>query len=86
MVIADEAHRIKSPGGKASLFFKRLRLRSRRRIALSGTPMPHGPLDIYALFRFLDITIFGPSFAAFRQNFAVMGGFQRKQITVSEAR
>ena len=29
IVIADEAHRIKSPGGKASLFFKRLRLRSR---------------------------------------------------------
>jgi SNF2 family DNA or RNA helicase len=81
IVIADEAHRIKSPGGKASLFFKRLRLRSRYRIALSGTPMPHGPLDIYAVFRFLDITIFGPSFAAFRQTYAVMGGFQRKQIT-----
>ena len=81
LVIADEAHRIKTPGGKASLFFKRLRLRSRRRIALTGTPMPHGPMDIYALFRFLDTTIFGPSFAAFRQNFAVMGGFQRKQIT-----
>jgi len=81
LVIADEAHRIKTPGGKASLFFKRLRFRSRHRIALTGTPMPHGPMDIYAVFRFLDITIFGPSFAAFRQNYAVMGGFQRKQIT-----
>jgi SNF2 family DNA or RNA helicase len=81
LVIADEAHRIKTPGGKASLFFKRLRLRSRHRIALTGTPMPHGPMDIYAVFRFLDIKIFGPSFAAFRQNYAVMGGFQRKQIT-----
>ena len=81
LVIADEAHRIKTPGGKASLFFKRLRPRSRRRIALTGTPMPHGPMDIYAVFRFLDISIFGPSFAAFRQNYAVMGGFQRKQIT-----
>jgi SNF2 family DNA or RNA helicase len=81
LVIADEAHRIKTPGGKASLFFKRLRLRSRHRIALTGTPMPHGPMDIYSVFRFLDIRIFGPSFAAFRQNYAVMGGFQRKQIT-----
>jgi SNF2 family DNA or RNA helicase len=81
LVIADEAHRIKTPGGKASLFFKRLRLRSRHRIALTGTPMPHGPMDIYAVFRFLDIALFGPSFAAFRQNYAVMGGFQRKQIT-----
>ena len=33
------------------------------------------------MFRFLDITIFGPSFAAFRQKYAVMGGYQRKQIT-----
>ena len=81
LVIADEAHRIKTPGGKASLFFKRLRLRSHHRIALTGTPMPHGPMDIYSVFRFLDIRIFGPSFAAFRQNYAVMGGFQRKQIT-----
>jgi len=81
LVIADEAHRIKTPGGKASLFFKRLRLRSRHRIALTGTPLPHGPMDIYAVFRFLDITILGPSFTAFRQKYAVMGGFQQKQVT-----
>lgn len=81
LVIADEDHRLKCPGGKASLFFKRLRTVARHRVALTGTPMPHGPMDIYAQFRFLDATIFGPSFAAFRQKYAVMGGFQRKQIT-----
>ena len=43
--------------------------------------MPHGPMDIYAQFRFLDVRIFGPAFTAFRQKYAVMGGFQRKQIT-----
>ena len=43
--------------------------------------MPHGPMDIYAQFRFLDVTIFGPSFTAFRTKYAVMGGYQRKQIT-----
>jgi hypothetical protein len=80
-ILVHNCHRLKAPEGKASLFFKRLRLRSRNRIALTGTPMPHGPMDIYAVFRFLEITIFGPSFAAFRQKFAVMGGFQRKQIT-----
>lgn len=36
LVIADEAHRIKAPGGKASLFFKRLRRRAKVRIALTG--------------------------------------------------
>ena len=81
LVIADEAHRIKAPGGKASLFFKRIRLHSVYRIAMTGTPMPHGPMDVYAIFRFLDITIFGPSFSAFRQTYAVMGGFHNKQIT-----
>jgi SNF2 family DNA or RNA helicase len=80
-IFADEAHRLKTPGGKASMEFKRLRLRASHRIALTGTPLPHGPMDIYAVFRFLDITILGPSFSAFRQKYAVMGGYQRKQIT-----
>ena len=81
LVIADESHRIKAPGGKASMFFKRIRTRAARRVALTGTPMPHGPMDVYAQFRFLDVNLFGPSFSAFRQKYAVMGGFQRKQIT-----
>ena len=81
LVILDEAHRIKAPGGKASLFFKRLRKFAAYRLALTGTPLPHGPMDIYAQFRFLDITIFGPSFSAFRTKYAVMGGYHNKQIT-----
>jgi SNF2 family DNA or RNA helicase len=81
LVIADEQHRIKAPGGKASLFFKRMRLHANHRVGLTGTPMPHGPMDVYAQFRFLDMSIFGPSFTAFRTRYAVMGGFQRRQIT-----
>jgi SNF2 family DNA or RNA helicase len=81
VVIADEAHRIKTPSGKASLFFKRMRMHATYRFALTGTPMPHGPMDIYAVFRYLDVTLFGPSFSAFRTRYAVMGGYQKKQIT-----
>ena len=81
LIIPDEAHRIKAPGGKASLCFKRLRMHSAYRVALTRTPMPPGPMDIYAVFRFLNISIFGPSFSAFRQTYAVMGGYQNKQIT-----
>ena len=80
VAVADECHRLKASSGKASIFFKRLRTRTTHRIGLSGTPMPHGPMDIYAQFRFLDISIFGPSFSAFRQTYAVMGGYQNKQI------
>jgi SNF2 family DNA or RNA helicase len=81
LVIADEGHRLKCPSGKASLFFKRLRPHARVRVAMTGTPMPHGLTDVYAVARFVDPTVFGPSFAAFRQKYCVMGGFQKKQIT-----
>jgi len=47
LVIADEAHRIKAPSGKASMFFKRLRTKALHRVLLTGTPMPHGPMDIF---------------------------------------
>lgn len=81
LVVADESHKLKRPGGKGSLYFKRLRGRARHRLALTGTPMPHSPLDVYAQFRFLDASVFGPSFNAFKQKYAVMGGFQNKQVT-----
>ncbi len=80
MVICDESHRIKKPGGKASMFCGRLRTRAKYRLALTGTPMPHSMLDVYGQFRFLDDRIFGRSYHAFKQRFAVMGGFQQKQI------
>src|SRR5690606_42059487 len=48
MVILDESHKIKAPGGKASLFCARLGQRAVNRLILTGTPMPHSPLDIYA--------------------------------------
>ena len=80
LVIADECHRLKLASGKASRFFKRLRRVAKYRIGLSGTPMPHNLLDIFGPFQFLDISIFGPAFSPFRQRFAVMGGYQNKQI------
>lgn len=80
-LFADEGHRLKGVNGKASKWFKRMRLHAHYRVALTGTPMPHGPMDVFAVFRFLDIRIFGPSFTAFRARYAVMGGFQKKQIT-----
>jgi SNF2 family DNA or RNA helicase len=68
--MANTARTGLSDSGKASAFFKRLRAHATHRIGLSGTPMPHGPMDIYAVFRFLDIRILGPSFSAFRQKYA----------------
>lgn len=78
--ICDESHRIKAPGGKAAMFCSRLGDQVPNRICLTGTPMPHSPLDVYAQYRFLDKGIFGTSFTAFRARYAKMGGFQNHQV------
>jgi len=81
LVVADEIHRCKAPGGKASRYLSRLGKATRFRLGLSGTPMPHSPLDVYGYFRFIDPSIFGWSFNKFRQHYAVMGGYQNHQVT-----
>jgi SNF2 family DNA or RNA helicase len=80
LFIADELHRAKSPSSKVSHGLKRLSSHARYRVGLTGTPMPHSPMDIYAQFRFLDIRIFGPAFTAFRAQYAEMGGYRNRQI------
>jgi len=79
-IILDESHRIKAPGGKASHFLAKLGKLAQRRLALTGTPLPHSPLDCYALYRFLDPSIFGYSFTRFRSRYAQMGGFGGHEI------
>jgi SNF2 family DNA or RNA helicase len=80
LVVADEIHRCKAPGGKTSRYLTRLGKAAGHRLGLSGTPMPHSPLDVYAYYRFLDPAIFGWSFQKFRQHYAVMGGYQNHQV------
>jgi len=80
LVVADECHRLKTPSGATSKFFARLAHHSKCRLGLTGTPLPHGPLDAYAQYRFLDPGIFGISYTRFRSEFAVMGGFEGKQV------
>lgn len=80
IMINDENHRIKSPGGRGSWGAMRIGKMAKRRLALSGTPMPHSPTDIYAQFRWLDPNIFGRSFLAFRKRYCEMGGYGGKQV------
>lgn len=79
MIVADEIHRIKSPGSKVSMFMARS-LTAIKKVGLTGTIMPHSPMDVYGSYRFLDPAIFGTSFTVFRSNYAVMGGYLDKQI------
>lgn len=71
-IILDESHRIKAPGGRASRAAHRLARKQpeAKRLLLTGTPMPQGPLDLYGQFRFLNEDIFGTSYARFRTRYA----------------
>ena len=74
LLILDECHRIKAPGGRASRFCSELGKVVGKRLGLTGTPMPHSPLDIYAQFRTIQPSVFGYSFAKFKNRYAVTTG------------
>lgn len=80
LAILDEGHRIKTPSSRVSWFCRSLRNKAQRRLVLSGTPMPHSPLDIYAQMRFLNPDVFGTSFNLFRQEYAVLGGENNRMV------
>ena len=80
LVVMDESHRCKTPGGVASRYCSRLSDRVPQRLALTGTPMAHSPLDIYAQYRALDKSIYGTSYARFKSRYAVMGGWNNQEI------
>jgi SNF2 family DNA or RNA helicase len=71
-IVLDESHRIKAPGGKASRWLAKLAAKQPRakRLLLTGTPMPHSPLDLYGQFRFLDPLVFGTSYTRMRARYA----------------
>ena len=80
VIIYDESHRLKSAAGRQSRVASQLMHHATRRLALTGTPMPHSPLDIYAQFRAIDKSIYGASNANFKARYAVKGGYQGKEI------
>jgi SNF2 family DNA or RNA helicase len=72
LLCCDESHRIKAPAGKASRYASQLADRADHRLILTGTPMPHSPLDIYGQFRACDKSVLGTSAALFRAKYAVI--------------
>lgn len=81
LMIVDESSRIKTPRAKRTKNVIKLGRMARYRRVMSGTPVTQGPLDLYTQFRFLDPFILGfSSFYTFRNRFAIMGGFNQKQV------
>jgi SNF2 family DNA or RNA helicase len=80
MVIADESQRIKTHDAQQSKAMHRLGDIAKYKLILSGTPVQNNAIDIFSQYRFLDPNVFGMNFYAFRSRYAVMGGFNQKQI------
>ena len=80
LIIADESQRIKTHDASQSKAMHQLGDKARYKLILSGTPVQNEAIDIFSQYRFLDPTIFGLNFYAFRGRYCVMGGFNRKQI------
>lgn len=72
LIICDESHKVKSDTGSISKWVRKLADKTRRRLLLSGTPMPHSPLDIWAQYRIADKRIFGMSYHMFKSYYAEM--------------
>ena len=80
LIIADESQRIKTHDAEQSKALHRLGDKARYKMILSGTPVQNEAIDIFSQYRFLDPSIFGLNFYAFRNRYCEMGGFNRKQI------
>lgn len=80
LVVCDESQRIKTHDAKQSKAMHQLGDMARYKLILSGTPVQNNAIDIWSQYRFLDKTVFGDSYYAFRGRYAIMGGFNNKQI------
>ena len=80
MIICDESQRIKTPGARQSKAMHKLGQRTKYRLILTGTPVTQGPLDFFSQYKFLNQKIFGRSYYAFRNRYAIMGGWENKQV------
>lgn len=80
MIISDESHRIKTPSAQQSKAMGRLGQIADFRLILTGTPVTQNPLDLWSQYRFLDPSIFPRSFYAFRNRYAIMGGYGNYQV------
>jgi SNF2 family DNA or RNA helicase len=80
MAICDESSRIKNPKAKCSKSLHSLAKFISYKFILTGTPVTQNAIDIFSQYKFLDPTIFGPSFISFRYAYAIMGGYMNHQI------
>lgn len=90
LMVVDESHRIKGAMGNASRLLARIAQSVPRRLILTGTVMPHSPLDVFGQWRFLEPYAFGrprpdgtltkATVTSFKSDYALMGGYMGYQV------
>jgi len=81
MVVVDESSRIKNHKATRTGSCIGLGLLAEYRLIMTGTPITQGVLDLYSQFEFLDPQIIGMGdYYSFRNTYAIMGGFNRKEV------
>lgn len=79
-VLVHNCQRTKGAGTSSGKFCYQIGAQIPTRIGLSGTPFPNSPLDAYGVYRALDPKIFGTNFKKFQQRYAVLGGYENRQV------
>jgi SNF2 domain-containing protein len=81
LLVCDESSAIKNPKAEQTKAILQLRRACGRILLLNGTPIANNPLDMYAQGLVMDPRILEcKSYFHFRAKYAVMGGFQQRQV------
>lgn len=80
-IIVDEVHYIKNPQSIRTLNITSIGENAIRKIAMTGTPVSQGIIDLYSILNFLDPNIIGlGDYYSFKNRYCVMGGFEQRDI------
>lgn len=77
MIALDESHKCNNPQADQTKGF--LKLNSKIKIAMTGTPVLNKPIDLYVTLKWLGKE--NHSFSIFKNHYCIMGGFGGYQIT-----
>lgn len=80
LIVCDESQRIKNPSAAQSKALHKLGDAAPFRMILSGTPVQNNAVDLYSQYRFLDPSVYGANFYAFKNRYCIMGGYGQHQI------
>ena len=80
-MIVDEAHMIKTHNAVRSKNAIKIGKGAKYKLIMTGTPVANAPMDLFMQFQFLDDNIIGTGdFYSFRNRYAVMGGYEGREI------